>query len=164
MNISFEKVDSIYEMECLIDRERIVFCDETQNTFLIICFDNNRAFGIAYFDYGIKPGLYYSINYRNLYLGFGIKFIAIDITQKKMLINDSLKSVFYEILTSSDMKFIYVICELDVYCYCNEKQVWERGFSDIIVDYNIIDNEQIVIVCDDGRRYTLIMQNGELVY
>ena len=163
LNVIFEKKENIHEMENLIGKEKITLCDEIQNNFLIICFDDIRAFGIAYYDYGIKPDYYYSITHKCLYLGVGMKFICMNTEQEKIVTNDNLKSVFYEILVCSNGEFICVICELNAYCYCNGKQIWEMGFSDIIVDYIIINNEQIIITCDDGRRYTLILQNGKLV-
>ena len=46
--------------------------------------------------------------------------------------------------------------------YCAEKQKWKMGFRDIIVEYNIIDDAKISILCDDGEGYILFLEDGKI--
>ena len=55
-----------------------------------------------------------------------------------------------------------MICELDVYCYCAEKQKWKMGFKDIIVDYQIINDDKISLLCGDGVKYMLFLKDGKI--
>ncbi len=138
-------------------------CDDMQNTFLIVNFDNVQKIGIAYYDYGVAPDFQCSGDGELVYLGIGKNFLCIDIYENKVLVNDNLQSVFYELCYDSNKNHICAICELDLYCYCAEKQKWKMGFRDIIVDYNIIDDTKISISCDNGVEYIFFLENGKII-
>ena len=36
------------------------------------------------------------------------------------------------------------------------------GFRDIIVEYNIIDDAKISILCNDGKGYILFLEDGKI--
>lgn len=150
------------ELECQVDKEQLILCDDMQNAFFIVNFDNARKLGVAYYNYGVAPDFQCSGDGELLYLGFGKNFLCIDIYENKILVNDNLQSVFYELCYDSNKNYICVICELDVYCYCAEKQKWKMGFGDIIVDYNIIDDAKISFLCDDGVEYIFFLKDGKI--
>lgn len=159
---SYKKIDSLGELKSQVNKEQLIICDDMQNAFFIINFDNARKLGVAYYDYGVDPDFQCSADGALLYLGFGKKFLCIDTYENKILVNDNLQSVFYELCYDANKNYICVICELDVYCYCAERQKWKMGFRDIIVDYNIIDNVKISILCDDGVEYILFLKDGKI--
>ena len=162
VNIHVKKVENFGELESQVDKEQLILCDDMQNTFLIVNLENNRKLGIAYYDYGVALDFQYSSDGTLLYLGFGKKFLCIDIYKNKVIVNENLQSLFYELCLHTNKNYICVICELDVYCYCAEKQKWKMGFRDIIVEYNIIDDAKISILCDDGEGYILFLEDGKI--
>lgn len=162
-NICIKKIDSLSELESRVSKEQLIFCDDMQNAFIIINFNNVLELGIAYYDYGIALDYQCSEDNTILYLGVGKNFLCVDIYASKILVNDSLQSVFYELCYDSNKKYICVICELDLYCYCAEKRAWKMGFRNIIADYNIIDDTKILILCDNGEEYIFFLENGRIV-
>lgn len=54
-NICIKKIDSLDELESQVDKEQLIYCDNMQNTFIIINFDDVQKIGIAYYDYGVVP-------------------------------------------------------------------------------------------------------------
>ena len=161
-NIYIEKIESFYELENKIDKEQLVLCDNVQNAFVIIHLKKSFQIGIAYYDYGIPIDFQFSKNNELLYLGVGKNFLCIDMKKNRILINNVLQSVFYELLCDLNKNYICVICELDVYCYYLKKQQWRMGFRDIVVDYSII-NDKLSILCDDGRQYMFYLESGKIV-
>jgi hypothetical protein len=162
-NIQFEKKESLCELESQVNKEQLILCDDIQNTFLVIKYNNSQNIGIAYYNYGLTPDSLYSQDDKFLYLGFGKKFICIDICGNKIVNNENLQSVFYEFLCDSNKDYICVICELDVYCYCNNTQKWKMGFKDIVNDYSIIDDTKVLIVCEDGMEYLFSLEDGKIL-
>ena len=163
VDIYIEKIDSFGELESLLDKEQLILCDDMQNKFFIVNFDNVRKLGVAYYDYGVAPDFQCSGDSSLFYLGFGENFLCIDIYEDRILVNDKLQSVFYELCYDSNKNYICVICELDVYCYCAEKLKWKMGFRDIIIDYKIIDDTKISILCNDGVEYIFFLKDGNIV-
>lgn len=131
-NVHIKKIDSLNELKCQINEEKLILCNEIQNTFLVISFDKVQKIGIAYYNYGILPDFQYSDDRRLFYLGVGKNLICIDILQNKVLVNDVLQSVFFELLYDFKKKYICVICEMDVYCYYSGRQKWRVALGDII--------------------------------
>lgn len=162
-DIHIKKIDSLGELESRVDKEQLILCDDMQNTFFIVNFDNTRKLGVAYYDYGVAPDFQCSVDGALFYLGLGMNFLCIDIYENKILVNDNLQSVFYELRYDSNKEYICVICELDIYCYCAEKQKWKIGFGNIIAECNIIDNAKISILCDDGTEYIFSLKDGKFI-
>ena len=161
-NNCIKKIESLCELESQIDKEQLILCDDMQNTFFVINLDDTQKVGIGYYDYGVPPGFQYSQNGELLYVGVGRNLLCINIYQSKVLFNEDLQSVFYELLYDWKKNYICVICELDVYCYCLQKQKWKMGFRSIINEYSIIDNN-VFILCDDGIEYLFTLEEGKLV-
>lgn len=161
--INIKKVESFRELESQIDKEQLISCDDIQNSFVIIHLSNTIKIGIAYYNYGIGVDSQYSGDGRFMYVGFGKNLLCIDIYENKVVSNDKLQSVFYELLYDRQKKYICVICELDIYCYYLEHQKWKIGFRDIIEGYSIIDDIKIAILCDNGNKYLFFLENGKIV-
>ena len=161
-SINVKKMENWGELENQVDKEHLILCDDKQNTFLIVNFKNNRKLGIAYYDYGVALDFQYSRDGILLYLGVGKKLLCIDTYKNKIIVDKNLQSLFYELCYDTNKNYICVICELDIYCYCAEKQKWKMGFRDIIVEYNIIDDAKISILCDNGEGYVLFLENGKI--
>ncbi len=151
------------ELKSQIDKDQLIICDDIQNAFYIINFNNKQKLGVAYYDYGVALDLQYSGDGTLLYLGFGKKLLCIDTHQYKILVNEDLQSVFYELHYDTNRNYICVICELDVYCYNAGRQRWKMGFRDIIVEYKIIDDAKISILCNDDVEYTFLLKDGKIV-
>lgn len=162
VDIKIEKVDSLRELESKVNKEHLILCDDIQNAYIIINFDNIRKMGIAYYDYGVIPKFQCFGDETLLYFGIGMTFFCINTYENKVLVNDNLQSVFYELCCDLDKNYICVICELDVYCYCAEKQKWKMGFINVIVDCNIVDDTKIAILCEGGAEYVFFLENGKL--
>ncbi len=162
VNIHIKEMENLVELESQVDKEQLILCGDMQNTFLIVNFENNQKLGIAYYNYGVPLDFQYSKDSTLLYLGFGTKFLCIDIYKNKIIVNENLPSIFYELCYDTNKNYICIICELDVYCYCAEKQKWKMGFRDIIVGHNIIDDAKISLLCDDGEEYVFFLENGKI--
>ena len=105
-DIHIKRIDSLRELESQVDKEQMILCDDLQNTFFLVNFDNIRKLGVAYYDYGVEPCFQYSGDNTLFYLGLGKNFLCIDVNKNKILANDSLQSVFYELCCDSK-KHIY---------------------------------------------------------
>lgn len=68
VNIHVKKVENLGELENQVDKEHLILCDDMQNTFLIVNFENNRKLGIAYYDYGVALDFQYSRDGTLLYV------------------------------------------------------------------------------------------------
>lgn len=162
-NIHVKKAENLSELESQVNNEHLILCDDIQNTFLIVDFDNNLKLGLAYYDYGIALDFQYSGDGLLLYLGFGEKFLCIDTCENRVIVNETLQSILYELCYDKNRNYICVICELDIYCYYREKQKWKMGFRDIIVGYNVINDTQVSILCDNGEEYIFSLEDGKMV-
>lgn len=162
-NVHIKEIDTLNELKCQVNDEKLILCGEIQNTFLVISFDKVQKIGIAYYDYGILPDFYYYEDRRLFYLGVGMNLMCIDTLEEKVLVNDVLGSVFYELLYDFKTNYIYVICELDIYCYYLGKQKWRVSLGDIIEEYYIFDDTKIFVSCNDNSQYTILLKDGKIV-
>ncbi len=157
------KIDSFRELENLVNLEQIIFCDEIQNTFLLLEFYHKERMGIAYYDYGVPLDFKFLDSNKRVYLGLGINFIYIDMCKNEVIFNHRLHSVFYELLIANNRKYICVVCELDVYCYSVQGKRWSQGFKNIINNFYIVDDANVLIKCDDNTEYLFSLENGEIL-
>lgn len=157
------KIDTLGELENLVNKKNLILCDEMQNTFLLLEFYNKKKMGIAYYDYGIPADIKILDISEKMYIGLGISFLNINICKNEVIFNHTLQSVFFELLFAKNNTIIYVVCELDVYCYSMQGRKWLHGFWNIINDFKIIDDSNIYIKCEDNRRYVLSVENGEIL-
>lgn len=161
--LQYSKMDNFDALEGKIDKENIVLCDDIQNTFIVIAYDDVHRIGIAYYNYGIKPAYMYSEDCKYLYLGFGKKMICIDLNKNRITERESLSSIFYELISDSRRNYVCVVCELDLYCYQGNTNLWKIGFKDVIEEYQMVDDSKISIKCSDGTDYLFQLKNGELI-
>lgn len=162
IDVCIKKMENRQELECLINNEQLILCDNMQNTFIIINLDGKSSVGIGYYDYGIAPDFKCSEDSGLIYVGVGKNLLCINTYENNVLFNESLQSVFYELLYDLNNNYICVICELDLYCYHLKEQKWKIGFRSIINDYSIT-NDNIYILCDDGIEYLFSLEDGKLV-
>lgn len=163
-DIYFDRKENLYELKNQVSKEQLILCDNMQNTFLVMSYNDTRnKIGIAYYDYGVEQDFQYSKDKGLLYVGIGKNLLVINTCEGKLLLNYTLQSVFYKLIYDSNKNYMCVICELDVYCYCGEIQKWKIGFRDIINSYNIIDNTNILISCNDGMEYLFSLEDGKII-
>ena len=163
-SIYLDRKESLFELENQVSKEQLILCDSMQNTFLILNYNNGQnKIGIAYYDYGVELDFQYSKDETLLYVGVGENLLVISIFEGKLIFNHRLQSVFYELICDTNKNYICAICELDVYCYCGKSQKWKMGFRDIINSYNIIDNMNVLIACNDGMEYSFSLEDGKMI-
>lgn len=161
-DIRITNIDSLGELRNKVKKDQLIICDDSLDSFCIVNFNNVREYGVAYYHYGISQAFQYSGDGTMLYWGIGMRLMCLDTCEYKILVDDSLSSVFFELCYDSSKNYICVICELDVYGYYMGKRIWKRGVSDIIVGHKVIDGKIISILCYDGLRFEFFMQDGKL--
>lgn len=159
----FKSVDNLNELRNIVDEEHIVLCDEMQNDFLIINLDHNKKIGIGYYSYGISPDLKYSNDKDVLYIGVSRNIVCINVNNCQIMLNIQLDSVFYQLLFSEKENYIYAICELDIYCYLKQKQIWKVSFDDVINTFKLIGDDTLLVSCDDDKVYKILLSDGSKV-
>lgn len=160
-DIRINNIDSLGELRNKVKKDQLIICDDSPNSFCIVNFNDVREYGVAYCHYGISQAFQYSGDGTILYWGIGMRLMCLDTCEYKILVDDSLSSVFFELCYDSSKNYICVICELDVYGYYMGKRIWERGVRDIIVGYEVIDGNTISILSNDGLRFEYIMKDGK---
>ncbi len=161
--IQFEKKENLLDLKSQVSKDKLILCDDIQNTFIVVKFNNSHNIGLAYYSYGLSINSLYSQDNAFFYLGFGKNFLCIDIYGGKILDNVKLQSVFYEFLCDYNKDYICLICELDVYCYYENVLKWKIGFRDILNDYSIIDNTKLSILCNNGEDYLISLKEGQIL-
>jgi hypothetical protein len=161
--IQFEKKENLLDLKSQVSKDKLILCDDIQNTFIVVKLNNSHNIGIAYYSYGLSLNSFYSQDNTFFYLGFGKTFLCIDIYRSKILYNQKLQSVFYEFLYDSNKGYICLICELDVYCYYKNSLKWKIGFEDILNDYSIIDDTKLSILCNNGEDYLISLKEGNIL-
>lgn len=56
-----------------------------------------------------------------------------------------------------------MICELDLYCYWENKSLWKTEFKDVISGYGIVDDSKILIECGDGMEYLFSLKDESVI-
>ncbi|RDU24560.1 hypothetical protein [Anaerosacchariphilus polymeriproducens] len=163
IDIQVFRVSSLEELEETVDKVNIFKYDDVQNEFNVLTIGKEKKIGITYYNYGIDPEIVCDKDNKVIYVGFGKNLMVINTSDGKVLSDDNLQSIFYEFLTDSKGERIYIICELDVYCYNLNAVLWNIGFKDIINDYSIVDDKRIYISCDDGTDIYLSLDNGSVL-
>lgn len=163
MKIKIKEFENFYYLKECVCEEKLIVCNDMQNHFFAIYLDGKIMLGIAYYHYGIDPQLLCSKDGDFLYVGFGMNFLGIDLYQERVVINEKLQSVFYEIVYDSTKEHICIVCELDLYCYFLGKIKWSMGFRDIVTKYWLVNDKNICILCDDGLKYAFSLESGKFV-
>ena len=112
--------------------------------------DNSLCFGLTYYHVGLVPQILFE--YNKVFLGFDKNISIIDYKSKKILVEISAFSLFYEFIVVSERDVIIVVCELEIFAFDKDVNIlWKKGLKDIIVDFKIIGNYILEIKCYDGE-------------
>ena len=89
--------------------------------------------------------------------------LCLNIKKRDVYFCKTLDSVFYEVLSDSLECYYVVMCELDLYVYKSNKQLWKIGFTDIVIDYELINDKYIRVVSDGGVETTFSVIDGSVI-
>lgn len=163
LKIKIDKIDSAGELESLVQGKQIFKLDETSNAYYYITIEKDYILGVECNNYGTDIECKFADNNQYIYIGVGMYLLCLDIKQRSACFCKELGSVFFEILTDSFGCYYVVICELDLYVYKNNNQVWEIGFRDIIVDYELMNDKYIRVVSNEGEETTFSINDGSII-
>ena len=125
-------------------------------------YNGNFLFGLIYYYTGIKPK--FIIENNEIFLGFDKEIICFSCEKKEVYRVIKLSSLFYDLFNIKGKKLILIICELDIYVINNGGLiVWEMGFKDLIVDFEILKNEKLKIITFDGDETIFLLENGKVL-
>lgn len=161
--INIYQLDSARELEAAICEDDIITLGKVQNAYCKINICDDYAIGIKYCNYGIDIDYELFSDKSLLYIGVGMYLLCIDVNLKTILFIKELQSVFYEILTDASHDYLCIMCELNIYCYTKVKEVWEIGLSDILNDFNIVDENILSITCENGEEIKLSISDGKIL-
>lgn len=162
IKVRIEKIESAGKLENLIQHKQLIKFDETNNTYCYIVICDEYIIGVEYCNHGID--IAYQIDYKrnNVYFGIGQHLLCLDVVKRAIVFCKDLRSVFYEIITDADRNYFAIICELDLYVYRNNTQIWEIGFRDIVTGYKLVDDKYLKILSDDSE-VTFSLKDGSVV-
>ena len=161
--IKIYQIDSARELETAIYVDDIITLGETQNTYCKINICGDYIIGVKYCNYGIDIDYKFSCDESLLYIGVGMYLLCIDVNRKTILFIKELQSVFYEIIADNSQNYLYIMCELNIYCYTKFKKVWEIGLSDILNDFNIVDENILSVMCENGDELKISISDGKIL-
>lgn len=162
IKVKIEKMESARELENLIQDKQLIKFDETNNTYCYILINNEYTIGIEYCNHGID--IAYQIDYKrnNVYFGIGLHLLCLDVVKGEIVFCKDLKSVFFEIITDADKNYFAIMCELDLYVYKNNIQIWEIGFRDVVTGYELVDDKYLKVLSDDSE-VTFSLKDGSVI-
>ena len=161
--VAINKVEGLLQLQNEVDKRLLIESDDIQNTYYLILINNVIRCGISYYDYGIKPNTIIDDMCLKMYIGFGKKFVCMDMQENSISYEKELSSIFYQLISNVNRSIICAVCELDIYCFNSEGMIWNIGFKNIINEYKIIDNCIISILCEDGEEYAFSLEKGDLM-
>ena len=161
--IKIYQMDSARELETVIHADDIISLGETQNSYCKINISGDYVIGVKYYNYGIDIDYKLFCDVSLLYVGIGMYLLCIDVNQKAILFIKELQSVFYEIIADTSHNYLCIMCELNIYCYTKVKEVWKIGLSDILNDFNIVDENILSVMCENGEEIKLLISNGKIL-
>lgn len=161
--IKIYQIDSARELEAAIHVDDIITLGETQNAYCKINICGDYVIGVKYCNYGINIDYKLFCNESLLYIGIGMYLLCIDVNQKTILFIKELQSVFYEIIADNSHNYLCIMCELNIYCYTKVKEVWKIGLSDILNDFNIVDENILSVMCENGEEIKLSISDGKIL-
>ena len=162
--IKIYQIDSARELETAIYVDDIITLGETQNTYCKINICGDYIIGVKYCNYGIDIDYKFSCDESLLYIGVGMYLLCIDINQKTILFIKELQSVFYEIIADNSHNYLCIMCELNIYCYAKVKEVWKIGLRDILNDFNIVDENILSVMCENGDELKISISDGKILW
>ena len=159
-SVIISRFDSFDEMKWKLGEKPIVFCEDEQDRYAIVNIKNSFEFGMAYNLYGID--LMFGFDDKNdvCYIGAGQNLLLIDIKNKEILFNEKLSTVILDVINIGND--VYVLCDLELFCYSEKKEKWSTAFREMVTNYELLDNERLWLDCD-GRQLIINLQDGTVV-
>lgn len=156
-NIIINRFDSFDEMRRELGEKTIVFCEDEQDRYAIVNIKNSFKFGMVYNLYGIELMFGFDDNNDVCYIAAGQNLISIDIKNKEILFNQKLFTVILDLFNIENT--VYILCDLELICYCDKKEKWRTAFREMVTDYELLENSRLWIDCD-GRKITINLKDG----
>ena len=125
--------------------------------------DDDYNIGLACYSCGADLGYSLTNNNTIVYIGIGVHLLCLDLNSRDICFCKTLPSVFIEILSDSLGCYYVVICELDLYVYKNNNQLWKIGFRDIVIDYELIDDKYIKVLTEGGEETVFSISDGNVI-
>lgn len=156
--ILIKKVSSRSEMQQYIERYKYSIVTESasgyDNTYEIISLSEKQDFCVAimYNWQGVESNSIIIASINQLIVSFECDIVWIDVDNKKIFSKEIFPLPVYTIKYFEKENILVVIYEMGISVFDKQaKKLWEMGTSDIIVDYDI--NEQNIITeCMDGNK------------
>ena len=118
--------------------------------------------GIVYYDLGIPPQTLFIETESIVFMGFEKWLICIDCKNKVEKAKRKMAAAFYEFLEIGSL--VVAVCELDIHCFDRKGNlIWSSGLRNVVENYTIINDKDILITCSDGRSITLELRSGKTV-
>lgn len=136
---------------------------EGESIGLIRDSNGNILFCFQYYHLGINPKLLVILDTGLFFLGVSLKVLIIDIKEKKIIrvISENNDNVFFEFIEIEDK--IIAIFELEAYAMNLKGEIiWHIIFSDIAIDYKIMDNI-LYVKTYDNLKVCYSIKNGKMV-
>lgn len=163
LKIKIDRIESAGELKRLIQDNQLLKLDETCNAYYYIEIEKDYLLGIECNSYGTDIEYKFADNNQYIYIGVGMHLLCLNIKKRDVCFCKELDSVFFEILTDSCDCYYVVLCELDLYVYKNNNQMWKTGFRDIVVDYELMNDKYIRVVSDSGEETTFSINDGSVI-
>jgi len=134
--------------------------DDQSNRFEVVSLPSQGyLFGLAYCNYGVEPQILLVKSKNNLLIGFEETVIGLDYTTQIEIFRKKDISPFYEFITTKYC--ILAVFELGIYAYNMElTQIWSLGFRDVVVNYHVVNDENLMINCANGDQSTFSLKDG----
>lgn len=163
LKMVIEKIESLGELEKLIQNNKLYKLDDVCNEYYYIAMEDDYIIGLACNSCGTDLEYKFADNNDIAYIGIGLHLLCLDRNRRDICFCKTLPSVFIEILSDSLRCYYVVICELDLYVYKNNNQLWKTGFRDIVIDYEIIDDKYIKVLTEGEKETIFSIYNGNVI-
>lgn len=163
LTVKIEEIESAEELENIIQQNQLEILDESCNAYCYVTMGNDYIIGIEYRNHGIDIEYKLTDNNQYIYLGIGMHLLYLNINKREIAFCEKLGSAFLDLLKYVFNCYYIIICELDLYVYKDNNQLWEIGFRDIVADYELVDNKYIRILSDDGEEMVFSIKDGNVV-
>jgi hypothetical protein len=130
------------------------------NCYLSLDFGMGKPIPLAYYKYGMDPQISAISETSTSLISFDQTLVAVNLVDGEVVFSVDFFTPIYEFKTINSLALIVVVCEMNVYVLNNSGlEIWTEGYSEIITDYNI-DNENIFIETEDGWSIKYSIING----
>ena len=156
--IRLEDADDFKEYRPIMELMEDVYLD---NQFYVLN-TNEGNIAFSYNVRGVAPSAV--IHNQIVFLGFGTSYYIIDLLKREILYKCCNEwSVIFDIVKCDLKSCVVVVGELALICFNLAGQLrWENCYIDIICDW-IITEEKISVVFDNGKKWSISLENGKVV-